>query len=333
MEKYILFGKCHYQYNGFDINQYVYHDAISQENAIYVEPRETVWSRYLRFFYTNEYGIAIRKKSFIPFRYTAFRALLQKADQIRKKDRNVFVFFYAEPWFFDGKGFLYYLRRRYPNAKLVYHITNIIQNIQNEPEYYKQFFDLVSTCNKGDSETYRIPFFPNACSRISFSDNQEPASDCLFVGQAKNRLDDLLLIYEMLTKKGVACEFYINGVREEEQRFAETIHYNQILNYDVILRKTEKTNVVLELLQEGMDTHTLRYPEAVNYGKKLITNNTSVIQEKSYSKHNICVIRQPEDVALIDRSFFNSPAEAVYPNIESVSSRNFLTFIKEQMAL
>ena len=333
MEKYIIFGKNHYQYNGFDINRYVYHDAISQENAIYVEPRETIWARYLSFFFTNEYGIAVRKKLFIPFRNTAFRALLQKANQIRKKDLNVFVFFYAEPWFFDGKGLLYYLKKRYPNAKLVYHITNIIPNIQNDPEYYKQFFDLVSTCNKGDSEAYRIPFFPNTCSRISFSDNQEPTSDCLFVGQAKNRLGDLLSIYEILTQKGVVCEFYINGVKEEERRFTETIHYNQILNYDVILRKTEKTNVVLELLQEGMDTHTLRYPEAVNYGKKLITNNANVVHEKSYSKYNISLIRHPEDVALIDRSFFNSPAGEAYPDIESVSSRSFLTFIKEQLAL
>ena len=333
MEKFIIFGKNHYQYNGFDINRYVYHDAISQENVIYVEPKETAWARYLRFFYMNEYGIAVRKKLFIPFRNTAFRALLQKANQISKKDQNIFVFFYAEPWFFDDKGFFHYLRKRYPKAKLVYHITNIIQKIRNGPEYYKQFFDLVSTCNKGDSETYRMPFFPNACSHISFSSNQEPASDCLFVGQAKNRLGDLLSIYEILTQKGVACEFYINGVKEEDQRFAETIHYNQVLNYDVILKKTEKTNVVLELLQAGMDTHTLRYPEAVNYGKKLITNNTNVVHEKSYSKRNICVIRQPEDAALIDRSFFNSPAEETYPNMDSVSSRSFLTFIKDQLAL
>ena len=95
------------------------------------------------------------------------------------------------------------------------------------------------------------------------------------------------MIFELLTRKGVKCEFFINGVKEEDKRFGDRIHYNQVLNYDVILRKIEKTNVLLELLQEGMDTHTLRYPEAVSYGKKLITNNAGVVREKSYSEQNI----------------------------------------------
>ena len=333
MIKYIIFGKNHYQYKRFDINRYVYHDAITQENVFYIEPGDRFWHRYLRFFYTNEYGIAIRKKLFIPFRRSAFKALLLHANKIKKQDRNIFVFFYAEPWFYDEKGFLKYLRDRYINGKLVYHLTNILQNTSKCAEFYQQYFDLVSTCNKGDSEKYHLPFFPNSCSFISFQNNSEPSSDCFFVGQAKNRLPDLLMIYDILTQKGIRCEFYINGVNETDMRFCESVHYNTVLDYDEILRKIEKTNVILELLQEGMDSHTLRYPEAVNYGKKLITNNSNVISERSYSEENIRIIREPGDVSAIDKSFFKSPIAQDYPNRDSVSSRNFLTFIKDNLEL
>lgn len=332
MIKYIIFGKNHYQYNGFDINKYIYSDAITQDNVLYIEPKESFWDRYLEFFYENEYGMAIRKKLFVPFRNTAYRALLRKAAKIRRGDENIFVFFLVEPWFFDDKGFLPYLRKRYPRAKLVYHFTNIIQNVRYGPEYYRQYFDLVSTCDRRDSEKYAMPFFPNSCSHIPFDDNCEPHSDCFFVGQAKNRLNDLVMIFELLTRKGVKCEFFINGVKEEDKRFGDRIHYNQVLNYDVILRKIEKTNVLLELLQEGMDTHTLRYPEAVSYGKKLITNNAGVVREKSYSEQNIRLIRRASDVANIEETFFTSPLRENYPDRDSVSSRHFLTFIKDNLS-
>lgn len=333
MEHYIIFGKNYYQYNGFDINKYIYHDAIVQDNVLYIEPRESFWSRYISFFYTNEYGTAIRKKLFIPFRKTAFRALLSKMGKLRKNDDNVFVFFYAEPWLFDEKGFLDYLRRKYRHAVLVYHITNTVQNIRYSVEYFKHQFDLVSTCNRGDSEKYGIPFFPNSCSYIPFDENNEPDSDCLFVGQAKNRLLDLLTIFDILTQKGITCEFYISGVKEEDKRYDNQIHYNHILDYDVILKKTEKTNVVLELLQEGMDTHTLRYPEAVSYNKKLVTNNPHVVNEKSFSEKNIRIILQASDIASVDAEFFTSPLEEDYPDKDSVSSRNFLTFIRDNLSI
>ena len=333
MEKIVLFGKNHYQYNGFDINKYIYHDAIIQENVIYIEPKASVWDRYLNFFFTNEYGIAFRKKLFLPFRKTAFRALLHKASVLRKKDCNIFVFFYAEPWFFDEKGFLAYLRHRYSDARLVYHITNTVQNIQHGAAYYKKYFDLVSTCNKGDSEKHDLPFFANTCSYIPFRDNEESKSDCFFVGHAKNRLNDLVAIFEILTRKGVQCEFYIIGVNEEHRPYDGSIHYNQVLNYDVILRKIEKTNVILELLQEGMDSQTLRYSEAVNYRKKLLTNNRNVVNELSYSAHNIHVIASPDDVSEINTAFFKTSIEEEYPNRDSVSSRNFLSFIRKHIEL
>ena len=333
MIQYIIFGKNYYQYNGFDTNRYIYHDAISQQNVLYIEPKDTFWDHYIRFFFRNEYGIAFRKKLFIPFRKIAFRALLRHVKRIKKTGHNVFVFFYTEPWFFDKKGFLSYIRESFGDVKLVYHITNIIQNIQIGPAYLQKYFDLVSTCNRGDSERYRLPFFPNACSYIPFPDNQESNSDCLFVGQAKERLKDLLTVYEILAQKGVRCEFFISGVNEKDQRFGDTIHYNQVLDYDVVLKKVEKTNVLLELLQAGMDSHTLRYPEAVNYGKKLLTNNRSVITEKSYSPQNIRIIQNADDVAAIDVSFFKTPIAEDYPCRESVSSRSFLTFIQNNLGL
>ena len=104
-----------------------------------------------------------------------------------------------------------------------------------------------------------------------------------------------------------------------------------MLNYDVILKKVEKTKAILELLQDGMDSPTLRFPEAVLYGKKLITNNRNVVKEESYSERNIRVISRAEDVSRIDASFFTDPPEESYPNRESVSTKRFVPFLKEKL--
>ena len=201
MDTVIIFGKNHYQYNGFDINRYIYHDAIEQDGVRYAEPRNTIWNSYLDFFYTNEYGTALRKKLFIPFADLAFRSMLPGWDQIGKKDRIIFSFFYAEPWFFGEDGFLRWIRKKYPNAKLAYHFTNILQNVRYGVDRYREHFDLLSTCDRRDSETFGIPCFPNSGSYIPFDENREPESDCFFVGQAKNRLRDLLTIFELLSEK------------------------------------------------------------------------------------------------------------------------------------
>ena len=116
-------------------------------------------------------------------------------------------------------------------------------------------------------------------------------------------------------------------------RYRDRIHYNQVLDYDVVLRKIEKTNVILELLQEGLDSYTLRYPEAVNYGKKLVTNNPYVVQQESYSERNIRLISRASDVSDIDTSFFKLPLEEPYQNTDSVSSLRFLTSIRENLGL
>ena len=114
-------------------------------------------------------------------------------------------------------------------------------------------------------------------------------------------------------------------------RSDDGIRHNQLLNYDIVLRKVERTKVLLELLQDGMDTHTMRFPEAVNYGKKLITNNLNAVNEKSYSAANIRLIRNAADVGEIEKEFFKEPLAEDYPEKESVSSRNILRVIEENL--
>lgn len=331
MLRFIIFGKNYYQYNGFDINKYIYADAIGLENVVYIEPADSFRNRYLNYFYINDYGKAIRKRLCIPFRNSAYSSMLKSKCRISGKDQNVFVFFLAEPWFFGDKGFLAFLRKRYPGTKLVYYITNTVKNISHGPDYFKKYFDIVLACNRGDAEEYGIPFFPCSGSYIHFEDNTEPESDCLFVGQAKNRLDYLRIVYDTLRRKGVKCEFYISGVKEKDLREGDGIHYNQLLNYDIVLRKVEKTKVILELLQDGMDTHTMRYPEAVNYGKKLITNNKSIVCEKNYLSGNIRVINSASDAAEIEKEFFDSELNESYPDKDSVSARNLLKVIEDNL--
>lgn len=68
------------------------------------------------------------------------------------------------------------------------------------------------------------------------------------------------------------------------------------LAYPIIVSLIESTNCVLEVLQEGQDTQTIKYHEAVVYGKKLLTNNRHVFELPYYDDTMMKYFEKPEDI-------------------------------------
>ena len=66
--------------------------------------------------------------------------------------------------------------------------------------------------------------------------------------------------------------------------------------YTEIIKQDMQSNCILEIIQPGQSSYTLRFQEAICLGKKLLTNNKEVKNEKYYDPKYIQVFERPEEI-------------------------------------
>lgn len=329
MNKFVFFGRSNFQYNGFDSMKILLNDVINNEDFFYVEPTDNIAFKWLNYFYKDRVGTALKKRISVPLKAAAFKKYVQFSKEIHEEDSVYFIFVRHEPWFFGDDGFLRYLKKEYPQSKLIYMLINVNRYLEIEFDKFCPYFDKVITIDEGDAEKYGLELHPFFYSAIAKEDLMIPESDCFYVGNAKERLDDLLEVYELFSSRGLKCDFHIVGVPDEKQKYKESITYNKPMNYDDVVCHVKKSKMLLEIMQEGQTSGTLREHEAVVYGKKLITNNKYIINRSFYIPENITVFEKVED---IDIDFVESESMAVeYPNKEIVSPKLLIKFLKENI--
>ena len=173
-----------------------------------------------------------------------------------------------------------------------------------------KYYDAVITMNRSDAENYGFLFceyWPTLLPDKVFE--PEKASDVFFCGAAKDRLSNILDIYEVLTASGLKCDFYVTGVPKHEQKYSDDIHYtedvtNHWLSYDDILQKDKNTKCVLEILPFGQNYSSLRVCEALWYHKKLLTTNLEAHREWFYHPEIVQCFTNAHD---IDTEFIREP--------------------------
>ena len=326
MNKFVFFGRSNFQYNGFDSMRILLNDVLEDERFFYVEPADSAAFKWLNYFYMDRIGTAIKKRMSVPLRTIAFQKYLQYSKEISKDDQVYFVFVRFEPWFFGEDGFLSYLKQQYPQCKLIYLLINVNRYLGINFEEFCPYFDRVITIDEGDAEKYGLELHSFFYSTIEKEDSSLVESDCFYIGNAKGRLNEIIEAYELLSSIGLKCDFHVIGVPDEQQKHKESIVYNKPMNYDDVVCHVKKSKLLLEIMQEGQTSGTLREHEAVVYGKKLITNNKHIIGRGFYTPENISVF---DDIKDIDPAFVRSlEAAAEYPNRDAVSPRAFIQFLE-----
>lgn len=156
-------------------------------------------------------------------------------------------------------------------------------------EILKKEFDLVLTYNTYDSEKYGLmldrPCFPNYSSSSDILEDFE--SDLFFVGKDKGRLSSLYNVYEICKKNGIKCDFHINDVPIEKQKYTDDIFFNKSISYQEVLERARKTKCILNIVQENGEGVTLRDYETISLNKLALTNNKALLQTGLYTKEQI----------------------------------------------
>lgn len=127
-------------------------------------------------------------------------------------------------------------------------------------------------------------------------------SDAYFSGGLKGgREETIFSLFSKLNKENVKTNFHlsVSGMRRiKEKPFSDLIHYHTggWIPYEEILAGVLKSNVIIEILQNGQSGPSLRYYEAVCYNKKLLTNNRNILYLPYYDERYMKIIEKIEDI-------------------------------------
>lgn len=224
--------------------------------------------------------------SYTPFVYLRFSEWIKKI----KDENEAFVFF-------DECQFGPFLRRlinKYSN-RCVVHLSNPAEKIRYLGKIFKCRCNIYSF-SKRDCEKYKLRFKPCIIPNLSsFGIKQsKPIYDLYFIGQNKQGrkaiLDRIKNKYPNLTIR------------------IDLLDANEFVPYQEFVLREAKAKCILEILQISQFDETLREIEAMVLRKKILTNNSNLIDAEKIFGDNILIFDDnnlPSEQKLLD--FINRP--------------------------
>lgn len=200
--------------------------------------------------------------------------------------------------------YLRYLRRQYTNCKIVKVHRDLIKITLNTNSDYteksmNEIFDLRLTYDPGEAKKHGLSYFHEIESMIDIKPSKNyPICDVFFCGAAKDRLPKILKAYDVFTKAGLKCFFYIAFAPKDSQVYRDGIVYaDKHMPYIDMLQHSIDARAMLDINQEGAVGMTSRFLEAVMYNKLMFTDIQSVKDSPYYNPRFIQVVNDLDELA------------------------------------
>ena len=222
--------------------------------------------------------------------------------QMGKKlpQHQVFFILYARVYELYGDAFLHALREKYPDCRLFCYYGDLIEKHKFSLEKAASVFDAVFTFDEKQAEIAPLRFLSGSLENVG-DPAREILYDVVFVGEAKDRLELIMDVYQQLKVRGFCCKFHIRGVPEEKRVLCDDIVYRG-MPYSELLELDKQSRCILEIMQGNHAySPTTRRAEAMLLGKNLLTNcpalssskDPQVIYFESATNIDFSRIRQP----------------------------------------
>lgn len=313
---------------GYDYYNYVYNQLNTFDNTIFVN--ELKYNRILNRLSWMHFTYF----SFFPFKaiwvyvYLYYLTKLVKQLTFDNTDKICFLLLAGSSNNLLLKyGLCKKIRKKFRNSKIVYFISDLVVKTNQPIELMKKDADLVISFDPFEAKKYGIHNHNVPYSELKFP-KIEPAFDLLFLGRAKDRLEELLSIAEYLTSKGVLCKFYIVDVPEEKRKPIKGVIYSEKISYEENLKLTSQAACLLDIIQGNSSGNTLRVGEAVIMNRKLLTNNPNVPNNGIYNSKYMKIFKNMED---IDIGFLKSREDIFYDNRDDLYPINLLHYIENNL--
>lgn len=173
----------------------------------------------------------------------------------------------------------------------------------------------VYSFDKCDCEKYNLEYASMVYSRNAVFVKQRLSYkyDVVFVGKDKGRVDYLHELFEVFSKKGLKCMFYILGTPIKKYETDNFKFVEKYLSYSKNVELINSSKVILDIQQDGQDGLTIRIVESMFYGKKVITNKKNISDYDFYCKNNIFTLGNDSIDGLVE--FVNGEIESVDDSI------------------
>ncbi|MCB5954633.1 hypothetical protein [Enterococcus sp. CWB-B31] len=217
---------------------------------------------------------------------------------------------------------------RKKNVKLGISILNIMSAVGSLLKEKLELFDYIFSFDKKDSQKYGFIFWPLIYSSSPEVEKENCINRAFFVGNAKRRLDIIHGVFDQLSQLDIPSEFYVSKVSKDRQVYTQDphFHYNQWLNYKDVMMETQRSNCVVEIVDDNQSGLTLRSAEAITMNKKILTNNESIKLSKFYDPKRIFIFKDPKEITL---EFFNQNLEVDYQYDNSFSPEMLIKYMKQ----
>lgn len=202
------------------------------------------------------------------------------------------------------------IKKRCPNVYFVFFYIDIINSkhsrkanllLKKNPD----LFDLVYTSDMSDALTYGLLYHPlpyayssSECASNFLNHEKKGLSFCANI---KERSTLILEVLKGCIKNDISTSMALfSNDGSEKQMFLKYDNYVSLLNhfidYDESLCYTLNANCILDIVQNGQTALSMRPYEAVVFNKKLLTNNSSILDFEFYNENYIQLFSKPENI-------------------------------------
>ena len=130
----------------------------------------------------------------------------------------------------------------------------------------------------------------------------------------------------MLRENNISSDFGLCYVDDNHTKL-DGITYNKPIEYDEVLQRLENSTCILDVVGDYSGGVSLRYFEAVVYGKKLLTNNPLVKDMRFYNEKFIKVFKDINDIEL---EFLKNNEEVDYGYRDEFSPIHFIEQLEKE---
>lgn len=238
------------------------------------------------------------------------------------RDLDIRNFYNGKPYCFIIGGQIYeyygnflisYLKTYYSGCKIVLELIDLADKYAFEVGNFKDWFDMVVVFEAKDAKKYNLKYLPMTFDYLPVRP-YEIESDFFFVGGGnlqKKRLRKIMELYDILTKKGYQCDFWLSDIPRELQYNLAGVHYGY-LPFEETLSHIKSTKCIVEIVQNGMSSSTIRYVESVLYGKHLLTNAETTKEDDVYGEYrkHVHIISNNMDFDFLNEKISYDPFSA-----------------------
>lgn len=155
----------------------------------------------------------------------------------------------------------------------------------------------IYTFDHYDSKKYGLAYYPQIYSRAlvcSIEKRHEIVKGMVFfVGENKGRMSKLKFLSGVTKKVNLKPNFFVLNSKNEISTDIPTEglqFISEVMDYKTYLSIIDKAEYLLEVTQAGQRGLTLRTLESLFFGKKLITDNSSIDMYDFYNPANIYIV-------------------------------------------